>query len=289
MSSLLWRGAGAIVSLLVLGLIAWGFHQYRRQKLRIQELNASLLEARQKTHQQEATHAENKAKWEQTEEKLRSFLQLMDTLMNTIPNPIYFKDADGIFQGCNKVFAKQILGLTRDHIIGKRPQELPDQIPADLVATYQREEFKMIEKADFHTFETKVQCADGLRRDFLFSLAPVMDRQGRLSGSVAILADLTEKNRAARNRMQKEKLEGVLETAGAVCHEFNQPLQVLSGYTELMAMKLDGHDARPDIDRLTAQIARMRDITDKLQGITRYETTEYADNTKIIDIHKASE
>ena len=229
--------------LLIAGLGAWGFHQYRRQNLRIQELNASLLEARQKTHQQQATHAENKTKWEQTEEKLRSFLQLMDTLMNTIPNPIYFKDAEGIFQGCNQVFAKQILGLTRDHIIGKRPQELPDQIPVDLVATYQREEFKMIEKAGFHTFETKVQCADGLRRDFLYSLAPVMGRQGRLSGSVAILADLTEKNRAARNRMQKEKLEGVLETAGAVCHEFNQPLQVISGYTELIAMKLEGHDA----------------------------------------------
>jgi hypothetical protein len=33
----------------------------------------------------------------------------------------------------------------------------------------------------------------------------------------------------------------------------------------------------------------MRDITDKLQGLTRYETRDYAGNTKIIDINKASE
>jgi PAS domain S-box-containing protein len=277
--------------LLVLTVVggAWGSYQFRRQNNRMQKLKQSLLEINRHSHEREETYMEEKARWEQTEEKLRSFLQLMDTLMNTIPNPIYFKDADGVYQGCNKVFAKQILGLTRDRIVGKRPQELPGQIPADLAAAYQHEEYKMIDKAGFHTFESEVQCADGIRRDFLFSLAPVVDRQGMLDGSVAILSDLTEKNRAALNLMQKERLEGVLETAGAVCHEFNQPLQAISGYTELMAMKLGDHDARSYIDKLTAQIDRMRDITDKLQGVTRYETKEYTGNTKIIDINKSSE
>jgi PAS domain S-box-containing protein len=266
----------------------WGWHLLRLQNRKIRKLKRSLLEAHHKTHQQQETHTESLTHWEQTEEKLRGFLQLMDTLLNTIPNPIYFKDAQGVYQGCNKVFAKQVLGLTRDRIIGKRPQELTDAIPIDLAATYQREEHVMLDKAEFHMFEAPVQCADGQRRDFLFSLAPVMDREGQVDGSVAVLADLTEKNRAARHRIQKEKLEGVLETAGAVCHEFNQPLQAISGYTELMAMKLDGHEAQPYIDKLTAQIERMRDITDKLQGVTRYETKDYAGNTKIIDINKAS-
>lgn len=277
-----------LLILLIVGLGAWGFHRYRRQDLKMQTLKQSLLETNQKTQANEEAYTQNQARWEQTEEKLRSFLLLMDTLMNTIPNPIYFKDAEGVYQGCNKVFAKQILGLTRDRIIGKRPMEMPDQIPADLAAAYQREEYKMIDKAGIHTFETQVQCADGQRRDFLFSLAPVMDRQGSLSGSVAILSDLTDKNRAAQNRMQKERLEGVLEIAGAVCHEFNQPLQAISGYTELMAMKLEGHEAHAYIDKLTDQIERMRDITNKLHGVTRYETKNYAGNTKIIDINKAS-
>jgi PAS domain S-box-containing protein len=278
-----------ILLALTLGAGAWGVHRFRLQKKQMQKLKQSLMEINQHTHEQETVYTEEKARWEQTEKKLRSFLQLMDTVMNTIPNPIYFKDAKGVYQGCNKVFAKKILGLTRDRIVGKRPQELPDQIPADLAATCLREEFKMIDKAGFHTFEAPVQCTDGGRREFLFSLAPVLDRQGELEGSVAVLSDLTEKNRAAQNRIQKERLEGVLETAGAVCHEFNQPLQAISGYTELMAMRLDGHDALSYVDKLTAQIERMRDITDKLQGVTRYETKDYAGNTKIIDIDKASE
>ena len=273
--------------LFFLGLATWGLGLYRQQALRIKKLKQSLLEAHRKTRQREVSHTQNEAQWEQTEEKLRGYLQLMDTLMNTISNPIFFKDANGVYRGCNEVFAKQILGLTRNHIIGKCTHEMPDQIPTELACTYQREEFKMIQKAGFHTYESMVQCADGQRRDFLFSLAPVMDPRGEISGSVAVLSDLTNKNRAARDRMQKEKLQGVLETAGAVCHELNQPLQSLSGYTELMAMKLDGHDAKSYVDKLSAQIGRMRDITAKLQGITHYETTDYANHTKIIDIHKA--
>ena len=265
---------------MTVGLGAWGLYRYLQQDLKMQTLKQSLLDINQKTQDKEEKHRQNQARWEQTEEKLRSFLLLMDTLMNTIPNPIYFKDAEGVYQGCNKVFAKQILGLTRDRIIGKRPMEMPDQIPADLAAAYQHQEYKMIDKAGFHTFETQVQCADGQRRDFLFSLAPVMDRQGNLSGSVAVLSDLTEKNRAAQNCLQKEKLEGVLEIAGAVCHEFNQPLQAISGYAELMAMNLDGHEAHAYIDKLTVQIERMRGITDKCQAIC---------DEAVRDINKASE
>ena len=274
---------------LLIGVGAWAGYNYLRQGKKILELNQSIHEANQQLRKQQDLHDRDRTRWEQSEEKLRSFLQLMDTLLNTIPNPIYFKDAEGYFQGCNKVYAKQILGLTRDRIIGRRPQELPDQIPADLAAAYLREERKMTEKAGFHTHEAQVQRADGERRDFLFSLAPLTDKEGEQNGSVAVLSDLTEKNRAAQNQIQKEKLEGVLETAGAVCHELNQPLQTLSGYTELLAMQFTESDALANIEKITAQIERMRDITDKLQGITRYETTDYFSHTKIIDIHKASE
>jgi len=277
-----------IVLILLLGMGAWGLYQFRRQDLRIQNLKQSLLEINRQTHQQDVAHEQDKACWEQTEEKLRGFLKLMDTLMNTIPNPIYFEDADGICRGCNRVFAKQTLGLSRDRIIGKRLQELPGQVAVDLATAFQREEFKMTDETGFQVFEARVQCANGMHRDFLFSLAPVMDHKGKLDGRVAVLSDLTDKNRAAQDRMEKKKLEGVLETAGAVCHEFNQPLQAISGYTELMAMKLGDHEARHYIENLTTQIERMRDITDKLQGVTRYETKAYAGKTRIIDIQKAS-
>ncbi len=38
--------------------------------------------------------------------------------------------------------------------------------------------------------------------------------------------------------VEKEKLQGVIEMAGAVCHELNQPMQVVSGVSELLMMDI---------------------------------------------------
>lgn len=274
-----------LLFLLITGL-SGGIAIYKRLGRQLAEARVALQSAQSQLDQ----NTQDATLHKKTTEKLRRYLQLMDALINTIPNPIYFKDAQGVFQGCNRVYAKHILGLSRADIIGQRAQDLPDQIPPDLAATYQREEIKMIERGKEHNFEAPVLCADGSQRDFLFSIAPVTDHAENHGGSVAILSDLTDKNQSAQDRILKEKLEGVLETTGAVCHEFNQPLQVLSGYSELLAATLDSEDtAAGFLQNMETQIERLKSITDKLGGITRYETTEYAGNTRIIDIHKASE
>ena len=278
-----------IVILLLVALMAWCLQRIRKQALRLEKLRNALNDAKIRLHAMEEDQNRRDTHRESTEDRLRGYLQLLDALINTIPNPIYFKDAQGVFQGCNRVFAKSILGLTRDLIIGVRPQELPDQIPPELAATYLRQEMTMIQKGQSHTFEAEALCADGQRRNFLFSLALIQNEDDAPIGSVAVLSDLTEQNRAARDRAHREKLEGVLETAGGVCHEFNQPLQALSGYLELLTMKSKADEGLAEyVAKALDQIERMRSITAKLQGITHYETMQYADKTKIIDIHKSS-
>jgi PAS domain S-box-containing protein len=218
-----------------------------------------------------------------------SYLQLMDTLINTIPSPIFYKDIEGIFRGCNQAFAQQVLGLTRDRIIGRRLEDLADRIPPDLADLNRRHEDRMLAGASIVTFEAQVPCADGTRRDFLFSIAAVTEKDGHISGSIGVMQDLTEKNRALRNKSQKEKLQGVLETAGAVCHELNQPLQIVSGYLEMAMLKEHANpDLAPLLSMLHTQLDRMKAITGQLQNITRYETKPYSGNTNIIDIRKAS-
>ncbi len=100
--------------------------------------------------------------------------------------------------------------------------------------------------------------------------------------------DITERKKAEEERLQKEKLQGVLEMAGATCHEFNQPMQVISGYSELLQSKItDDNPFKKQLRILKQQIDRMGELTRKLQNITEYEIMEYVDS-KIIDINKAS-
>lgn len=92
-----------------------------------------------------------------------------------------------------------------------------------------------------------------------------------------------------RIRLEREKLIGVLEMAGAVCDKLNQPLQAISMNLELMT-KASAGDTNTGryIQNIGKQVERMGGIMRKLMRITRYETVDYLRGHKIIDIDKAS-
>ncbi len=87
---------------------------------------------------------------------------------------------------------------------------------------------------------------------------------------------------------EKEKLTGVIEMAGAVCHEINQPMQVVSGLSELLLMDVtQNNPLYKNILKINDQIGKMGGITRKLMNITRYETKNYLKGN-IVDIDKSS-
>ncbi len=97
------------------------------------------------------------------------------------------------------------------------------------------------------------------------------------------------RHRSESERIYREKLQAVLETAGAICHELNQPMMAISGHTELLMDTIDQNDpVYPKIAKIKSQVERMGVITQKLMGITRYETKDYVQGDRIVDIEKSS-
>lgn len=95
--------------------------------------------------------------------------------------------------------------------------------------------------------------------------------------------------RAEQQRLQREKLQGVLEMAGAVCHELNQPMQALTAYCEYsLKAKVEDNSLYDQIHKIIEKVDTMAKITRKLQNIATYETKDYLQGTRIIDIDKAS-
>jgi PAS domain S-box-containing protein len=281
-----------LLFLTIAGLAAlsvWLFLDRRRIQARLARLSSTARSKKGEYQQLESQRLQEVEARRQTEDKLRQYLQLMDTLVNTIPNPIYFRDVDGVFRGCNRAFEQQILGGSRETIIGRHPRDLVDRMPRDFFASLQQRELLLAHESKTAPIEAQVTCADGRMREFLMTVAHIEDDHDENAGTVGVMLDLTEKNRAARERAQREKFEGVLETAGAVCHEMNQPLQVILGYAELL-LNETGEGARWHslAERIRGQVERMADITGKLQKITRYETMDYGEHARIIDIHKSS-
>lgn len=90
-------------------------------------------------------------------------------------------------------------------------------------------------------------------------------------------------------RMETEKLNGVLETAGGVCHKLNQPLQYVLGAIQILMMDLAPESKiYPQLDAMREKIEQMGEITRKLAEITRYRTKAHAGGQHILDIDDSS-
>ena len=106
--------------------------------------------------------------------------------------------------------------------------------------------------------------------------------------AIMTISDISWRKQVETDHLKKEKLQSVIETAGAVCHELNQPLQTISGYAELSLMDMtNDHPLYHAMQTIKTQVARMRNITQQLMGITRYKTMDYLDG-KIIDIDQSA-
>jgi len=115
------------------------------------------------------------------------------------------------------------------------------------------------------------------------------DTSNYLAQSVVTISDISWRKQAEIDRVQKERLQGALEMSGSICHELNQPLQYVSGASELMIMDMSKDNPVYDtLCKLKTQVDRMGTITRKLMGLTKYQTMEYVGGRKIIDINNAS-
>jgi signal transduction histidine kinase len=107
--------------------------------------------------------------------------------------------------------------------------------------------------------------------------------------ALGIIRDISDRKLAEQERLQKEKLQSILEMTGAVCHELNQPLQnlLLSSEGLITDMSKD-NPLYQHVTEIIEQAERIGEITRRLMGITKYETKDYIKGIKIIDIDRSS-
>jgi PAS domain-containing protein len=122
-------------------------------------------------------------------------------------------------------------------------------------------------------------------KSYEISLARMRDISGKFSGVVVILYDVTKEKEAIARKEERDKLQAAIETAGAVCHEMSQPMQVLLMRAEIAKLKASGDPVlQEELDTIMEQITQMGEITHRLLGLTTYKTRIYINGTDILDL-----
>lgn len=150
------------------------------------------------------------------QEVLQNNLKFLETLIETIPSPIFFKDRQGRYLGCNDAFARQIVGLPKESIIGKSIYELPKGIPLDPADGYYEQDPKLFRDFGVQVYERQVQCSDGELRDFHITRAAFKNFIGEVAGIVGVMLDITKRKQAELSRehslLRQERLNQLQQT-----------------------------------------------------------------------------
>lgn len=126
------------------------------------------------------------------ENNLFGQLNFLQKLIDTIPSPIFYKDTAGAYLGCNAAF-ENFIGVKRNYLIGKTVYDIA---PKELADIYQEKDEELFKNPGVQNYGTSVVDKKGSLREVIFNKATFTRFDGKLSGLVGIITDITGQRRA---------------------------------------------------------------------------------------------
>ncbi|RMG04593.1 MAG: PAS domain S-box protein [Nitrospirae bacterium] len=150
--------------------------------------------------------------------------KFLETLMETVPAPIFYKDREGRYLGCNRAF-EEFTGLSREEIKGKTVFEVA---PEGLARKYYEKDRELYENPGFQRYQFTVKDRDGECREVIFFKSTIMNDEKGVDGIVGVILDITERVEAEKSlRLLKEELDlRVRERTQALKEEIERRKQI---------------------------------------------------------------
>lgn len=156
------------------------------------------------------------------EKEISNHKQFLNILLDTIPNPVFYKDINGIYQTLNDAFSKTILGIPKEKIIGKSLFDLPDEIPFELAKLYEKKDKELFNNPGTQVYEGRVKCANGELRTFYFYKATVFNIYNKVIGLVGVMLDVTDLKKVQMKLDDQNKLLTKLSYLDSLTGLFNR-------------------------------------------------------------------
>ncbi len=186
--------------------------------------------------------------------------------------------------------ARDLLGYESKEMLGKKISDLADHSP-ELASLYHG---VVSGEQVFGSAEYSARHRDGNWRTMRASGSQLEDAEGKISGVIISVRDITIERKLEQQVVQSERLAAMGAMIGGVAHELNNPLTSILGVSELLQDTETNEVARKQLAMLQQQARRAAEIVQNLtffarppaSGKSRINLTEVVERT--LNLHAYS-
>jgi len=143
---------------------------------------------------------------------LQENLNFMNILLDNLPSPVYYKNCEGQYIGCNRAF-ENLIGHNRSHIIGKTVQDIYEN---ELTNLFIQKDAQILNDHIVQQFEIQLKGADEKIHHMMVTKAVYPNASGQTAGIVGIMTEITDlKYMEAELKKALSRLRAIFDTLPA--------------------------------------------------------------------------
>ncbi len=234
--------------------------------------------------------AELETRVEARTRELAETTHFLDTLIDRMPNPVFYMDAELRHLGCNPAY-EQAFGISRQQLVGKTLLDLTFMPEAERRVLYERDKALIASGASLFE-EASTRFADGEAHQILYSLSAFQHADGTPGGLVGVITDITPLKKAeaalieARHAAEAaDRLKSAF--LATMSHELRTPLNSIIGFTGILLQQLAGPlntEQRKQLEMVLGSSRHLLALINDVLDISKIEAGELAVASEPFDL-----
>jgi len=222
----------------------------------------------------------------EAERALRRSQAMLRTVLDNIPQLVYWKDRDLNFMGVNRSFVDFFALGSAQAIVGRRLAAIMPREATESAETVNRRVLSSGHSVHRREWTIELPGRDPVTLEM--TVVPLHDETGEIVGVLGTAEDVTAKLSLERQLLQSQKMEAIGALAGGIAHDFNNILTSIINSTELALMDLpDDSETAQDLERTLKAARRGSRLVQQILAFSRPSQQGFAPTDMSEVVHEA--